>query len=138
MSRPDPKMLKHYRRENLHRIIMAMKQGQVIPAQLPANSRYGGNTTIPFLERLTSREFEILSLLTQGYTNSAIAETLLIDMKTVEQYLQGMYHKLEEPSDFNDHDRHLRVNMARLYCKALVEEITPGMQEMRLESGLCN
>jgi len=67
--------------------------------------------------QLTTRELEILSLLSQGYTNSAIAETLFIDIKTVEHHLNSMYSKLKADPDYNA--KHLRVSAARLYLETM-------------------
>ncbi len=60
-----------------------------------------------FLKQLTARELEIMSLLSWGYANSAIAETLYTDTKTVEHHLNSMYSKLKADANFSDN--HLRV-----------------------------
>jgi len=72
---------------------------------------------MPFLKQLTTRELEILSLLSQGYTNSSIADTLFIDIKTVEHHLNSMYSKLKSDPDYNT--KHLRVSAARLYLEKM-------------------
>jgi DNA-binding NarL/FixJ family response regulator len=46
------------------------------------------------LERLSSREHEILRLLTEGKSNPEIAETLYISVKSVETYRSRMMQKL--------------------------------------------
>jgi len=69
--------------EQLCRTIIAVSQGQVILDPPLATFMFAGKPECPFLKQLTTRELEILSLLSQGYTNSAIAETLFIDIKTV-------------------------------------------------------
>lgn len=98
-------------------IIMAVSQGQVILDPPLATFMFAGKTECPFLKQLTTRELEILSLLSQGYTNSAIAETLYIDIKTVEHHLNSMYSKLKADPDYND--KHLRVSAARLYLETM-------------------
>jgi len=103
--------------DQLCRTILAVGQGQVILDPPLATYMFAGRPECPFLKQLTGRELEILSLLSQGYTNSAIAETLYIDIKTVEHHLNSMYSKLKSDSDFNN--KHLRVSAARLYMETM-------------------
>jgi DNA-binding NarL/FixJ family response regulator len=99
--------------DQLCRTILAVSQGQVILDPPLATFMFAGKPESPFLKQLTTRELEILSLLSQGYTNSAIAKTLYIDIKTVEHHLNSMYSKLKSDPDYNN--KHLRVSAARLY-----------------------
>lgn len=99
--------------EQLCQTILAVSQGQVILDPPLATFMFAGKPECPFLKQLTTREMEILSLLSQGYTNSAIAGTLFIDIKTVEHHLNSMYSKLKSDPDYNN--KHLRVSAARLY-----------------------
>jgi len=103
--------------EQLYSTIVAVSQGQVILDPPLAALIFSGKPECPFLKQLTARELEILSLLSQGYTNSAIARTLYIEIRTVEQHLHSMYSKLKADSEFND--RHLRVSAVRLYLKTM-------------------
>ena len=103
--------------EQLCRTIVAVSQGQVILDPPLAAFMFAGKPECPFLKQLTTRELEILSLLSQGYTNSAIAETLFIDIKTVEHHLNSMYSKLKTDPDYNS--KHLRVSAARLYLESM-------------------
>jgi DNA-binding NarL/FixJ family response regulator len=103
--------------EQLCRTIIAVSQGQVILDPPLATFMFAGKPECPFLKQLTSRELEILGLLSQGYTNSAIAETLFIDIKTVEHHLNSMYSKLKTDPDYNS--KHLRVSAARLYLESM-------------------
>jgi DNA-binding NarL/FixJ family response regulator len=103
--------------EQLCRTILAVSQGQVILDPPLATFMFAGKPECPFLKQLTTRELEILSLLSQGYTNSAIAEILYIDIKTVEHHLNSMYSKLKADPDFND--KHLRVSAAKLYLETV-------------------
>ncbi len=103
--------------EQLCRTIIAVSQGQVILDPPLATFMFAGKPECPFLKQLTTRELEILSLLSQGYTNSAIAETLYIDIKTVEHHLNSMYSKLKTDPDYNS--KHLRVSAARLYLESM-------------------
>jgi len=103
--------------EHLCQTIMAVSQGQVILDPPLATFMFAGKPECPFLKQLTTRELEILSLLSQGYTNSSIAETLYIDIKTVEHHLNSMYSKLKADPDYNA--KHLRVSAARLYLETM-------------------
>jgi len=103
--------------EQLCRTILAVSQGQVILDPPLATFMFAGKPECPFLKQLTTRELEILSLLSQGYTNSAIADTLYIDIKTVEHHLNSMYSKLKADPDYNS--KHLRVSAARLYLETM-------------------
>jgi DNA-binding NarL/FixJ family response regulator len=103
--------------DQLCRTILAVSQGQVILDPPLATYMFAGKPECPFLKQLTTRELEILSLLSQGYTNSAIANTLFIDIKTVEHHLNSMYSKLKADPDYNF--KHLRVSAARLYLETM-------------------
>jgi DNA-binding NarL/FixJ family response regulator len=103
--------------EQLCRTIVAVSQGQVILDPPLATFMFAGKPESPFLKQLTTRELEILSLLSQGYTNSSIADTLFIDIKTVEHHLNSMYSKLKTDPDYNT--KHLRVSAARLYLESM-------------------
>ena len=105
--------------DQLSRTITAVHQGQVILDPQLASFMFAGKPECPFLKQLTTRELEILSLLSQGYTNAAIAQTLYIDIKTVEHHLNSLYSKLKADSDFNN--RHLRVSAAKLYLETMGE-----------------
>ena len=103
--------------DQLCRTILAVSQGQVILDPPLATFMFAGKPECPFLKQLTTRELEILSLLSQGYTNSAIAQTLFIDIKTVEHHLNSIYSKLKADPDYNS--KHLRVSAARLYLETM-------------------
>jgi len=101
--------------EQLCNAITAVREGQVILDPLLVNLIFWENC--PLLEQLTIRECEILKLLSQGYTNLAIARALFIDNRTVEHHLHNIYSKLKAGSSFSD--RHLRVSAARLYLETV-------------------
>jgi DNA-binding NarL/FixJ family response regulator len=103
--------------DQLCQTVLAVSQGQVILDPPLATFMFAGKPECPFLKQLTTRELEILSLLSQGYTNSAIAGTLFIDIKTVEHHLNSMYSKLKADPGYND--KHLRVSAARLYLETI-------------------
>lgn len=49
----------------------------------------------PIFPDLTEREREVLALIAQGLTNSAIAERLVLSPKTVRNYITGIFSKLQ-------------------------------------------
>jgi DNA-binding NarL/FixJ family response regulator len=103
--------------DQLCRTVLAVSQGQVILDPPLATYLFAGKPDCPFLKQLTTRELEILGLLARGYTNSAIADTLFIDIKTVEHHLNSMYSKLKTDPEYNT--KHLRVSAARLYLETM-------------------
>jgi len=81
--------------EELYRIIQEVIAGKMIfDPQLFTDlfSQEKGNPF--FLEELTTREKEILSLMAQGYKNAAIARILSLELKTVEHYINSIFSKL--------------------------------------------
>jgi predicted ATPase/DNA-binding CsgD family transcriptional regulator len=57
----------------------------VTPLSLPS---------LPFKERLTARESEVLGLVAQGLTNNQIAQQLILSTHTVNVHVQSIYGKL--------------------------------------------
>lgn len=108
--------------EQLFGIIVSVNRGQIILDPLLTSFLLMEKTEYPFLNQLTARELEILSLLSKGYTNSSIAGALYIDVKTVEHHINSMYSKLRTAADFNN--RHPRVSAARIYLEATGELLT--------------
>ena len=47
------------------------------------------------IQALTPRELEVLSWMARGFSNSAIAERLVISRKTVENYINHIYQSLQ-------------------------------------------
>lgn len=103
--------------DHLCQTINAVSQGQVILDPPLATFLFAGKPESPFLNQLTTRELEILGLLSQGHTNASIAQTLFIDIKTVEHHLNSMYSKLKSDPDYSA--RHLRVSAAKLYLETM-------------------
>ncbi len=102
--------------DQLYSIILAVNQGQVILDPRLTNLLLTDRVESPFLKQLTPRELEILNLLADGNTNGQIAETLFIDLKTVEHHINSMYSELRSMGDVSQ--KHLRVSAARLYLEA--------------------
>ena len=116
--------------EQLFGIITSVNRGQVILDPLLTSFQLMEKVEYPLLNQLTTREAEILSLLAKGYTNSAIAEALYIDIKTVEHHINSMYSKLRTSAEFNN--KHPRVSAARIYLEATGELLTPQVLGSRL------
>jgi len=102
--------------DQLFSAISAVKQGQTIIDPALAGAMFSDDSDGEALKSLTGRELEILGLLARGYTNSAIAETLSIDIKTVRHHINSMYSKLKSSNDMDS--QHPRVAVTRLYLKS--------------------
>jgi DNA-binding NarL/FixJ family response regulator len=67
------------------------------------------------LDQLTPRELEILALIAQGHSNSAIAESLVVTKRAVERHINAIFWKLDL-GDSEDVSR--RVKAVLLYLGA--------------------
>jgi DNA-binding NarL/FixJ family response regulator len=61
------------------------------------------------LDVLTPREREVLGLMAEGRSNSAMAGTLVISERAVEKHVTGIFSKLDLPPAGQDHRRVLAV-----------------------------
>lgn len=61
------------------------------------------------LDRLTPREREVLELMAEGRTNTAIAGALVVSEGAVEKHVSSIFAKLDLPPDEADHRRVLAV-----------------------------
>jgi DNA-binding NarL/FixJ family response regulator len=75
-----------------------------VVAQLFARRRTSGP-----LERLTPRETEVLGLMAEGRSNSAIAGQLVLTVGAVEKHVASILTKLRLPPSDSDHRRVLAV-----------------------------
>ena len=115
MDGTEPNEVQLYQREQLNRLMLAVKQEGA-----SADSSLVGFTLKERTECLTARELATLSLLSRGYTNLAIAQALETSISTVKQYINNMYLKLDGNSGF-DNKECLRVSITNLYLKAMEE-----------------
>ena len=61
------------------------------------------------LDELTPREREVLSLLAEGHSNSAIARKLVLSDRTIETHARQVFHKLGLTAHADTHQRVLAV-----------------------------
>jgi DNA-binding NarL/FixJ family response regulator len=61
------------------------------------------------LDRLTSREVEVLALMAEGRSNGAIADRLVMSPKTVEAHVRRILQRLDLQESPDDHRRVLAV-----------------------------
>ena len=61
------------------------------------------------LDRLSPRERQVLALMAEGRTNSAIARTLVVSEGAVEKHVANIFLKLDLPASSADHRRVLAV-----------------------------
>jgi DNA-binding NarL/FixJ family response regulator len=61
------------------------------------------------LSRLTAREREVLGLIAEGRSNSAIAKALVVTEAAVAKHIASILSKLDLPPDSDDHRRVLAV-----------------------------
>lgn len=90
----------------LHRVAAGgtVLDRQVITQLLAA--REGG---VDGLSQLTAREREVLELMAEGRSNSAIAESLVVTAGAVEKHITNIFAKLDLPACDDDHRRVLAV-----------------------------
>ncbi len=70
---------------------------------------FGASRRDDVLARLTPREREVLALLAQGRTNSAIAASFVVTERAVEKHIANIFMKLGLAASDSDHRRVLAV-----------------------------
>ena len=61
------------------------------------------------LSTLTAREHEVLALMAEGRSNSAIADRIVVSERAVEKHISNIFTKLGLPPSDSDHRRVLAV-----------------------------
>jgi len=69
----------------------------------------GGRHQATVLDRLTPREREVLELMAEGHSNSALAQHLSITERAVEKHVSAIFSKLDLPPSQAHHRRVLAV-----------------------------
>jgi len=69
----------------------------------------GASRRTTALARLSAREREVLALMAEGRTNSAIATSLVVSEGAVEKHVANIFAKLDISATANDHRRILAV-----------------------------
>lgn len=105
--------------DQMHQIIISVGRGHIILDPALTNLLFTESHRHMLLKGITHRELEVLSLLARGYTNSAIAEELFIDIKTVRHHVNNIYNKLKVDAGFNH--KHPRVRATRIYLETAGE-----------------
>ena len=70
----------------------------VAPLRAPSIQNSELKTQNSLVEPLSQRELEILRLITEGHSNQAIADTLIIAVSTVKRHINNIYGKLDVQS----------------------------------------
>jgi DNA-binding NarL/FixJ family response regulator len=69
----------------------------------------GGKTEDSVLDELTPREREVLGLMAEGWSNQAIADRLVITLRSTEKHVSSIFAKLGLPATGAEHRRVLAV-----------------------------
>jgi DNA-binding NarL/FixJ family response regulator len=69
----------------------------------------GASRTTSVADLLSPREGEVIALMAEGRSNSAIAETLFVTERAVEKHVANIFTKLDLPVSAADHRRVLAV-----------------------------
>ena len=99
--------------EELVRAINAVARGQIMVDPAVVNDLLN-NSSLAALKDLTPQELRVLELMTKGYTNSGIAEALVVQERTVENYVSHIFSKLH----LTDKKQQSRVQAVLLFLEA--------------------
>lgn len=83
--------------------------GTVLDRQVVAELLAPRDGSQQALSGLTTREREVLALMAEGRSNTAIAESLVVTPGAVEKHITNIFAKLELPACNDDHRRVLAV-----------------------------
>jgi DNA-binding NarL/FixJ family response regulator len=89
----------------LRRVI---RGGSALDPQVVSRLLAAGQSDGP-LQTLTAREREVLQLLAEGRSNQAIADALVITLRSAEKYVSSIFTKLGLPDTGTEHRRVLAV-----------------------------
>jgi DNA-binding NarL/FixJ family response regulator len=83
--------------------------GTVLDRQVVTQLLAARSGTTDALSRLSTREREVLELMAEGRSNTAIAESLVVTQGAVEKHITNIFAKLDLPACDDDHRRVLAV-----------------------------
>ena len=99
-------------KDELERALREVADGRSLVDPRIVDKLVSARLSDPGIEKLTSREREILALIAEGRSNTSIAESLEITKRAVERHINGIFVKLELPEDG---DVNRRVKATLLY-----------------------
>jgi DNA-binding NarL/FixJ family response regulator len=99
-------------RDELERALREVVAGRSLVEPRIVDQLVSARLSDPGIERLTPREREILALVAEGRSNTAIAESLGVTKRAVERHINGIFAKLGLPEDG---DVNRRVKATLLY-----------------------
>jgi DNA-binding NarL/FixJ family response regulator len=99
-------------KDELERALREVADGRSLVDPRIVDKLVSARLSDPGIEKLTSREREILALIAEGRSNTSIAESLQITKRAVERHINGIFVKLELPEDG---DVNRRVKATLLY-----------------------
>lgn len=76
----------------------------------------------PFAESLAPRERDVLRLMAEGKSNSAIAKELFVSVKSVEKHVASIFVKLDIPGDATVHHRRVLAVLSYLQSRRVISE----------------
>jgi DNA-binding NarL/FixJ family response regulator len=73
--------------------------GGIAPDPLVVQALVRNHNTPTALTHLSDRERQVLSLVAEGHSNTAVARTLTVSERTVEAHMRSIFTKLDLPDD---------------------------------------
>ena len=99
--------------EELVRAIQAVARGQIMIDPIIVNDLLN-DQPLSALQDLTPQEMRVLELIAKGYTNTGIAEVLVVQERTVENYVSNIFAKLH----LKDKKQQARVHAVLLFLES--------------------
>lgn len=94
--------------DELSEALSRLIDGGTVLDPLVVSQLFSTRRTTP-LSRLTEREREVLGLMAEGRTNTAIARHMVVTLKAVEKHVSAIFDKLGLPPSTDDHRRVMAV-----------------------------